>query len=177
MGAVRGVSPAVAIVGKSGSGKTVLIERLVQSFADKGYRVGTVKYHTKENFEIDYEGKDSWRHREAGSLHTVIAAPTKLASIRTLEHELEFDEIIKQMPGLDVVLVEGYRHAGLPSFEISREGNSRAEGFVPPLDDPDTVAVVTDSASLAAHAQELGLPTFDLDDVGGIREFIETHYL
>ena len=64
----------VAIVGKSDSGKTTLIEKLVPELVRLGLRVGTVK-HDAHSFEIDHPGKDSWRHGQAGAEAYVIASP------------------------------------------------------------------------------------------------------
>ena len=36
---------------------------------------------------------------------------------------MECDEILRTMPGHDVVIVEGYRKSGLPTIEIMRSGN------------------------------------------------------
>ena len=38
------VPPVVSIVGKSKSGKTTVIERLVQELKSRGYRVATIKH-------------------------------------------------------------------------------------------------------------------------------------
>ncbi len=63
----RPAPPAlVAVVGKSDSGKTTLIEKLVPELVKLGLRVGTVK-HDAHSFEIDHPGKDSWRHGQAGA--------------------------------------------------------------------------------------------------------------
>jgi molybdopterin-guanine dinucleotide biosynthesis protein B len=54
--------PIVSIVGKSDSGKTTLLEKLVAELRSRGLRIATVK-HDAHSFEIDHEGKDSWRHK------------------------------------------------------------------------------------------------------------------
>lgn len=116
-------SPAVAIVGRHNSGKTTLIERLIAELVARGRDVGSVKHHSHVGFDIDYPGKDSYRHRAAGASETVIAAPGQMARIKSVEGELECAEIVRDMPGHDVVIVEGYRKSGLPTIEIMRAGN------------------------------------------------------
>lgn len=116
-------SPAIAIVGRHNSGKTTLVVKLVAMLASRGHDVGSVKHHSHDAFEIDHPGKDSYRHREAGATETVIASPTKLARVKTLEHEVECSEIVRSMPGHDIIIVEGYRKSGLPTIEIMRSGN------------------------------------------------------
>ena len=116
-------SPAISFVGRHNSGKTTLIERVIAELVSRGHDVGSIKHHHHTNFEIDYPGKDSFRHRAAGASETVIASPTLLARIKTLDEELECSEIVRSMPSHDIVVVEGYRKSGLPSIEIMRSGN------------------------------------------------------
>ena len=52
--------PIVSIVGTSGSGKTTLLVKVISELVSRGYRVATLK-HDAHRFEIDKEGKDSWR--------------------------------------------------------------------------------------------------------------------
>ena len=116
-------SPAIAVVGRHNSGKTTLIEQLIACLVGRGHDVGSVKHHSHAGFEIDYPGKDSYRHRAAGASETVIACPGQMARIKTVEDEVECSDIVRSMPGHDIVVVEGYRKSGLPTIEIMRSGN------------------------------------------------------
>lgn len=116
-------SPAVAVVGRHNSGKTTLVERLIAELVARGLDVGSVKHHSHAGFDIDYPGKDSYRHRAAGARETVIAAPGQMACIKSIEGELECADIVRGMPGHDIVVVEGYRKSGLPTIEIMRAAN------------------------------------------------------
>ena len=116
-------SPAVAIVGRHNSGKTTLIVKLIAELVARGHDVGSVKHHSHKGFDIDYPGKDSYRHREAGASETVIAAPGQIARMKTLDGEVECSDIVRSMPGHDIVVVEGYRKSGLPTIELMRAGN------------------------------------------------------
>ena len=113
-------SPALSIVGRHNSGKTTLIERLIAELVRRGHDVGSVKHHSHVGFDIDIPGKDSYRHRAAGASETVIAAPGQMACVKTVEGELECADIVRGMPGHDIVVVEGYRKSGLPTIEIMR---------------------------------------------------------
>ena len=117
-------SPAIAIVGRHNSGKTTLIEQLIAELVDRGYDVGSIKHHSHAGFDIDYPGKDSYRHRAAGASETVIAAPGQVARIKTIEGEEECGDLVRSMPGHDIVVVEGYRKSGLPTIEVMRAGNA-----------------------------------------------------
>jgi len=164
----------IALIGKSGSGKTTLALKLIAELVDRGLRVGSIKHHSRKDFEIDREGKDSWRMHEAGSSHVVIAAPSKVAHIRDIERELEFPEIAASMTDVDVVVAEGYRYAGAPALALFRADNPRTAGTMPDLSSEDIVAVVTDDDRTTAAARRRGLPVFGLDDAGPLCDFIMT---
>ena len=169
-------TPAIAFIGKSGSGKTTLVEKVISSLCERGYRVGSVKHHGFKGFDIDIPGKDSWRHAQAGAMHTIVASPDKMAEIKGLHRELEFDEIIERMDDVDVVVIEGFRHAGAPSVDIFRSANpadDRAWEREGVLRSPDTVAVATDIPQMVELAGSLNIPCFDIDSVGDICDFIE----
>ena len=84
--------PMISVVGKSDTGKTTLLEKLVAELKRRGYRVATVKHDT-HGFDIDQPGKDSWRHAQAGSDVVVISGPDRLALIEKREREMTLDEI------------------------------------------------------------------------------------
>jgi molybdopterin-guanine dinucleotide biosynthesis protein MobB len=109
--------PVVSIVGRSKSGKTTLIEKLIPLLKARGYRVGTVKHHAHPGFDIDIPGKDTWRHAQAGSDHVVIAAPDKIASIVMLQAPLDLPQILAGMQDVDIVLTDGYRRANNPKLK------------------------------------------------------------
>ena len=178
-----GKTPAIAFIGRSGSGKTTLTVKVIAGLCARGRRVGSVKHHGHKGFDIDVPGKDSWRQTQAGSVHTVIASPDKVASIQQLDGELELPDIIATMGDVDVVVVEGYRNGGVPSIEMFRRDNPRDFASDDPaacmrqwaetLDAPETVACATDIPEIVRLAAERGLPCFDLDDAPGIVDFIE----
>ena len=204
-------SPAVAVVGRHNSGKTTLVVKLIGELVSRGHDVGSVKHHHRENFEIDIPGKDSYRHRHAGASETVIAAPGQVARIKTIEGELECAQIVRSMPGHDIIVVEGYRKSGLPTIEIMRAANEAdtkvAQAFVQGARDgaslgtdftqasrgdrafeadPDlqqkmptsnTIAIVTDLAEAREAADVYGIPAFDVNDVVGLADYLEGHYL
>ena len=64
------------IVGWSGSGKTDLVTRLINFFVLNSLVVSSVK-HTHHQFEIDKEGKDSFKHINAGANEVIIFSKKK----------------------------------------------------------------------------------------------------
>jgi molybdopterin-guanine dinucleotide biosynthesis adapter protein len=159
--------PILSIIGKSNSGKTTLLEKLIPELKRRGYRLATIKHHSHPGFEIDIPGKDTWRHSRAGSDQVVIAAPDRIASIRRLERELSLDEIAASIQDVDLILTEGYKRAGKPALEVVRQ----AAGLELVSQPPQLLAVATDTP-LETEALQ-----FSLDDAPAIADWIERHFL
>src|SRR5512139_3009548 len=112
--------PIVSIVGKSDSGKTTLIEKLIAELTNRGFRVATIK-HNRHGFDIDHEGKDSWRHKRAGAVATVVASPVRIALIEDTTRDYDLAEIRNlYIRNADIVLAEGYKHNPHPKIEVFR---------------------------------------------------------
>lgn len=157
-----GTGNAVAFIGRSGAGKTTLMEKVVAELTARGRDVATVKHHSHVGFEIDVEGKDSWRMARAGSRHVVVASPDKVAAYRTLDRELTLAEILAGIDDADIILVEGYRDADVPHIEVVR-------GTPEFLGSPERrLAVVTDLDL------DSGVPVLGFDDVAGVVELLES---
>lgn len=120
-------SPAISVVGRHNSGKTTLVERLIAALTQQGLDIGSVKHHGHAGFQIDIEGKDSYRHRQAGATETYIASPGQVAMVATIDGEVECGDLVAYMPGHDLVIVEGYRNSGLPVIEVMRAANPHDE--------------------------------------------------
>src|SRR5512138_1238665 len=108
---------AVGFSGFSGSGKTTLVEQLIGRLKLAGQRVSVVK-HAHHAFDIDHEGKDSWRHRQAGAYEVVIASERRLAKIREFERRAAptVHQLLAELSSCDWVLVEGFKTAALPKI-------------------------------------------------------------
>ena len=158
-----GPRPAlVAIVGKSDSGKTTLIEKVVPELVRLGLRVGTVK-HDAHSFEIDHPGKDSWRHGQAGAEAYVIASAERLAFITRLDGELPLTEIVgRYYGGFDIVVAEGYKRTAPHRVELFRVGAGHAEPLCAP---GEAIALVTDADLEHEHR-------FGLDDGAALARFL-----
>lgn len=164
---VRGNTPIplITVIGKSKSGKTTLIENVVKQLSGRGFRIATIKHHSHSGFEIDYQGKDSWRFAQAGSQQVVIAAPDKLACYKPLDYELSLDEIASHITGVDLILVEGYKRSSYPCIEVMRSSIS-----CEPIGSPEhRIALVTDSDLY------LGVPRFALNDFQEVTSLILKH--
>jgi molybdopterin-guanine dinucleotide biosynthesis protein B len=156
----------VSIVGKSGVGKTTVLERVIREIKQRGYRVGTVK-HDIHGFEMDKPGKDSWRHARAGSDAVVVSGPRKMALIRKTDQEMSLDEIVPLMGDVDLVITEGYKRGSKPKIEVSRL--ERGAGL---LCQPEELIGI-----MADYPLDVPVPRFDLDDATGIVDLLERLYL
>jgi len=159
--------PIVCVVGKSDSGKTTLLEKLIVEFKQRGYRVATIKHHSHGDFDIDVPGKDTWRHAQAGADQVVIASPSKLAHIRRLEHELSLDEIVASITGVDIILTEGFKRSAKPKIEVSR-CEQGSELICQP---EELIAVAAD------HPINVDVPQFGLNDAAGIVDLLVANCL
>jgi molybdopterin-guanine dinucleotide biosynthesis protein B len=160
------MTPIISIVGKSESGKTTLIEKLIPELKKRGYRVGTVK-HALHGFEIDREGKDSFRHKAAGADTVVVVSKDGIAMVKNGSGGT-LDSVADYFSDVDLVITEGYKREKKPKIEIFRK-----EKHQEPLcrDDVNLVAVVTDDDI------ELAVPKFGIEDVKGLADFIEKKFL
>lgn len=152
------------IMGWKNSGKTGLMERLVAGFTAQGLRVSTIK-HAHHDFDIDQEGRDSYRHRAAGAAEVLLASGTRWALMHELRgaDEPDLDQLLAKLSPVDLVLIEGFKHASHPKIECRRAAADR-----PPLadDDPHILAIASD------HDIPTDKVVFDLNDTDAIMQFI-----
>jgi molybdopterin-guanine dinucleotide biosynthesis protein B len=158
----------VGFSGYSGAGKTTLIEQLIAHLKASGHRVSVVK-HAHHAFDIDHEGKDSWRHRRAGAFEVVVASDRRLALIREYDelHEPTVHALIDELGPCDWVLVEGFKRSELPKIEVWRAANGKPAQYP---DDPRIVAVCTDDATLMPEPSTL--PVLDINDAAAVANFL-----
>lgn len=109
----------------SNVGKTILMEGLIKELKHRGLTVATIK-HDVHGFDIDKEGKDTYRHRAAGAETVVISSKNRFAMISELDDEIDLKDIIKMVDHKDIVLVEGYKKSELRKIEVFRKGVSEA---------------------------------------------------
>jgi molybdopterin-guanine dinucleotide biosynthesis protein B len=158
--------PIVSIVGRSESGKTTLIEKLIPVLRQRGYRIGTIK-HTHHAIDIDRSGKDSARHRTAGAETVMLASPGQIAMFKATASEA-LDGLIRYFDDVDLLITEGYKRENKPKIEVLR---AAVGSELLCRHDPVLIAVATD-ANLDVH-----VPVFRLNDPASIADFIEQRFL
>ncbi|APZ52837.1 molybdopterin-guanine dinucleotide biosynthesis protein B [Salipiger abyssi] len=150
------------VTGWKNAGKTTLVERLIAEFRARGLRVSTLK-HAHHGFDIDHEGKDSYRHRAAGAGEVIVASGRRVAQLTELDEEMPLAALLARLGPCDIVLIEGWKRDDHPKIEVHRAENGGAliaEG------DPTIRAVASD------YAVTVDCPVLDLEDVAGIADFI-----
>ena len=156
------------ITGWKNAGKTTLMVELVGLLTARGLRVATVK-HAHHNFDIDHEGKDSFRHRAAGATEVIVSSANRWALIHENrgrgedEEEARLEELLAHLsPDIDLVLVEGFKSGAHEKIQVYR-GRENETLLAP--QDKSIVAVATDQ-------QLEGVLTLPLDDPEAIADFI-----
>ena len=158
--------PIISIVGKSKSGKTALIEKLIGELKSRGYRVATIK-HTPQGMTFDEPDKDSWRHIQAGSEATAITSPDKMVLIKPIAQDVTLGEIVRFFgEDYDIILAEGFKQDDAPKIEVHRKEVG------PPLTSiRKLIAIVTDEPLETKTRQ------FSLQDVKGLADLLEEGFI
>jgi molybdopterin-guanine dinucleotide biosynthesis protein B len=157
----------IGVCGFKNAGKTTLVEKLVYHLTQRGYSVSTVK-HAHHDFDVDHEGRDSFRHRKAGATEVAVVSQQRFA----IMHELRgaeppsLDEVLAKLAPCDLVIVEGYKRDTHDKVEVR---NLDLNHPALASDDPSIVALAA-NGSIAAP-----VPVFDRDDVSALAQFIIRH--
>lgn len=156
----------IGITGWKNSGKTTLTEKLVAELVRRGFRIATVK-HAHHEFDIDHEGRDSYRHRKAGASEVAIVSSRRWALIHELEGESEppLQEVLARLSPCDLVIVEGYKREGHKKIEVRRKDAKEVTPLAPT--DGSIIAIASDT-----RITDTALPVFDVDDATAIADFI-----
>jgi molybdopterin-guanine dinucleotide biosynthesis protein B len=155
---------AVAVVGFRKSGKTTVVEGLVRELAGRGYRVGTIKHIREKKFSIDVQGKDTWRHAQAGARVVVSMAPQEVATI-TKRGRIKPVDVLRTLQWLDFIIIEGFRKVK----GITKIATSRTTGEAAKLVDKFTIACV--------GSGRWGVPVFSLNQIKELANVVEKRAL
>ena len=158
--------PIVSIVGKSDSGKTTLMEKLIAELTLRGYKVASVKHDT-HNFEIDKEGKDSWRHKKAGAATTIISSSRQIGMVKDVSFDHSPKELISLFQDIDIIIAEGYKSLKYPKLEFYRAKISPKPLC---LNDPDLLAFISDDPF------DLDVPCFATDNYKEVAKFLIDYF-
>ena len=159
-------SPILSFVGRSNSGKTTLIERVIPELTRAGYRVATVK-HAGHGFELDTEGKDSWRHKQAGASTVVVVSKGSMAMFADVSEEMKVEEVRDRFLDnqTDLIIAEGWKSEKYSKIAVVREEfeevNVSLDGLL---------------AIVSMKPIDAPVPCIDRNDIAALAKLIIQHY-
>jgi molybdopterin-guanine dinucleotide biosynthesis protein B len=106
----------LTVTGTKNTGKTTLVTMIVKELTNRGYNVGTIK-HTHHDFDL--EGKDTWKHRQAGAQ---IVVGSGESTFFIINEQLPLETILKIMGNtqeLDYVVIEGFKFSNYPKISTT----------------------------------------------------------
>lgn len=163
--------PMIGFAAYSGTGKTTLLTKLIPELKSRGYSIGVVK-HAHHSFEIDHEGKDSYKLRKAGADQLLIGSKERWALITERpDKELSLDDYVHclDLEKIDLILVEGFKPETIAKIELYRPSLGQQPFYT---DDDSIIAVATD----AELTHKTHLPIIDLNDPVAIGDFIIKYF-
>ena len=162
------------ITGWKNSGKTTLVVKLVETLTARGYKVSTLK-HTHHHFDIDHQGTDSFRHREAGAQEVLVASEKRWALVHEVRsdkpEELPLQYFIDKLEPVDLLLIEGFKQEAFPKLMVVRPDHN-AEPL--PADVGNVVAIASD-VGVDARGYGVDGPVLDLNNIEAIADYIERY--
>ncbi|MFW9915283.1 MAG: molybdopterin-guanine dinucleotide biosynthesis protein B [Candidatus Thorarchaeota archaeon] len=111
--------PVVAVRGRSGSGKTSLIGRIVKKLATQGSQVIVIKHSTKATPSIDPKGKDTAKHLEAGA--SLVVGSFAQSTFFFLGASMALEKILRvcrKLGDWDLCLIEGHYLEPFPNIVL-----------------------------------------------------------
>ena len=164
---MKSTLPVLGFAAFSGTGKTTLLKQLIPLLAARGVRVGVIK-HAHHNFDIDKPGKDSFELRKAGARQMLVASSRRWALLteNDVASDPQLDDLVKRLDpnGIDMVLVEGFKHVPFTRIELHRPALGHPLLYP---EDSNIIAVAAD-----APIDSAGLPVLDLNDAVAVSGFI-----
>jgi len=159
----------IAFCGLSGSGKTTLVTRVLRSFRDAGHEPAYFK-HGCHHVDIDREGKDSFRARQAGALSVMVADPVKEALISETHGLLSSSSLLLER---DMLFIEGLKELAIPKLLLVDADRS----ILTRLEDGSVSQVIALVHNGQAEGLErFGLPLVCRDDVDGVTRLVSNHF-
>lgn len=159
----------INFVGKSNTGKTTLITKVISYICHQGYSVGVIK-HDVHDFEIDHKEKDTYKHKEAGASTVIISNRKKYALIKDVEEEASLENLIELCQDKDLIIIEGYKKSPYDKIELLRE-----ERYKEPISDRRYLKAIACDFDISIDDENIEI--FDIDDFESVGNFIINNYI
>lgn len=154
----------IAFAGASRLREGRFFDDLIAALRIDGHTVAAMK-RAPDGFDIDRPGTWSQLRREAGCAEVMLVGDRRFA----LLHEFDagagpgIDALLARLAPVDIVLLEGFRDAAVPTIEAIDPAATRAPRWP---GDPSIVALVADAPV------DSPLPRFAPTDVAALAAFI-----
>ncbi|MFW6109316.1 MAG: molybdopterin-guanine dinucleotide biosynthesis protein B [archaeon] len=158
-------SRAVAVIGYKNSGKTKTVEAITRELVSRGHKVVTLK-HTADDINLDTPGKDTSRHREAGSTATGILQQNTAAIF--LDQQLTLQQAAEKLGPYDFLIIEGFKtldtHARIIVPREDKDLETLSNGL--------EIAIVKPNES--NYSRETEQPLFTLNEIVKLADLVES---
>lgn len=159
--------PIVTVVGYSNSGKTRCIVALIALLTQRGYRVASAR-HCHDGFTLDVAGKDSWKHKHAGAVTTLMASRNRIGVIVDQAISLSLAQLCElYVHEADIVLAEGFSWEPHPKILIRGADNAEERK----LPGESLIALVGESPFTS------DIPFFTFHEMDALASLLEQHLL
>ena len=157
----------IGIIGASALGKEPFVATLIASFRLDGWSISTIK-RAPDGFDLDQPGKMSWARREAGCHEVMLVGDRRLVLMQEFRSDTApaLGALIARLDSVDLVVVEGFQDAAIPTVEICVPASGRPPRW------PQNRHVV---ALVADEAVDAPLPRFAVADIAGVTDFVVGH--
>ena len=156
------MSKIIGDVGWKDVGKTFFVTEIIKLLVSKKLKVGSIK-HAHHDFDIDHQGTDSFKHRNAGSNQVIISSTKRWAKIieNNNKKEKSLDQLITEFQDIDIVVVEGFKKENHPKIEIIAKNSQIIN-----LELKNVIAFVSD------EMLNSNIPVFKKNDIKSLVKFI-----
>lgn len=160
--------PVITVVGYSNAGKTRCMTELIARLTQRGYRVAAAK-HCHDAFQLDVEGKDSWKHQQAGAAISLLSNGHQFAALVSAPHPPTLAELSERYAhDADILLAEGFSWEPFPKILVTICDNLYEERVAP---NQQVIALVGEKPF------DFPLPQFTFHQLEDLAWLLEQHYL
>ena len=160
----------VSFCGYSGSGKTTLVTKLIEKFSEESFDVGYMK-HDAHRFQMDKEGKDTFRAARAGASVVNINSAEKFAILSKGESSPHLLQSLYAQS--DILFIEGYKKSLGPKILVLGERESK-EKILMDYQSGELQGVL---ALVGIEAtMDVDIPYFHRDDISNLSSFITGYF-
>jgi len=161
--------PIITIIGYSDSGKTRCATGLTSILTQRGYRVASAK-HCHDDFDLDVEGKDSWKHRQSGASTSIMSAQNRIGVMAATNSRISLAELCdRYIYDADILLAEGYSFEPFPKILVSSQKTLDEER----INDPKSIIAIVRAKPFDCDS----IDRFTFSEMDALATFLEKNYL